>query len=281
MFSMAMSVLGDHGDVADKRERERLEALRKMQRSNMKVLGVVLLGLGLEDEGEVGVPAAAAAAAAAATAATAAVSTQKCEPFFLKLDPIRPSLALQGKAAWLQAARCGAFERLQELLARQPSLIGAQEDTGTGNTALHWCAATGDLEAIGWLISRGAACGARNFGGSTALHSAAGQGRLECVRLLLRQAGGAELVRQMDDSDRTAEQLAHRRGHAAVAELLQSAAEGTPPKKVLHPNPNPTGGPRRGAAKDAASEYRAHKLRSAHAVQLVEEGEARTLHPPP
>lgn len=118
---------------------------------------------------------------------------------------------------WLEAAKAGELERLQEMLR------GWVDDTGgnaatilcsqgkgtsysfTGHTALHWVSAKGHLDCVTWLLAEGSKAGLElvsctNHSDATPLHSAAANGRAEVVTLLL-EAGADSALK--DDCNET------------------------------------------------------------------------------
>lgn len=92
-------------------------------------------------------------------------------------------------AAWQGAAKRGDVRALTELLAANAELLhNRSEDTAErllGNTALHWAAAYGRVDAARWLLARRADPNGRNHGGSSPLHSACSHAQGEVVTLLL------------------------------------------------------------------------------------------------
>ncbi len=61
-------------------------------------------------------------------------------------------------AEWMEAAKRGNVAVLERLLGAEPWLLtNRSENTAEsllGNTALHWAAANGRLEAVHWLLGR-------------------------------------------------------------------------------------------------------------------------------
>ncbi|PNH12507.1 DnaJ subfamily B member 11 [Tetrabaena socialis] len=89
---------------------------------------------------------------------------------------------------WMTAARCCDVGSLEGLLAAEPALL-CSRGSGLGHTALHWCAAKGSVEAVGWLLQQGAEGAAVTVGGAAAAAASglrAGWGW--CSRLSLRLA---------------------------------------------------------------------------------------------
>ncbi|GAX75696.1 hypothetical protein CEUSTIGMA_g3139.t1 [Chlamydomonas eustigma] len=139
---------------------------------------------------------------------------------------------------WFLAAKLGNIPSMSSLLKQHPALIDIQNG-GLGHTALHWCAARGEVQAVQWLLDQGeaqltqqaqpeaaaAAAGLlskRNFQGSTPLHSAASNGQRSVVEVLLRSRGVD--VEAVDADGMTASQMALKFGHPAVSSLIEEAA---------------------------------------------------------
>ena len=104
---------------------------------------------------------------------------------------------------FLDAVRCGDTRRLRHLLdpdeaqlsgsgsrrgassfALQP--VNIDVFTADGQTALHQCCRTGNLELVKLLVSYGADVRLATRDGWTALHIAVGAGHQEVVRFLLK-----------------------------------------------------------------------------------------------
>ena len=161
-----------------------------------------------------------------------------------------PAVPQSARRDWFAAAKLCSVSQMASLLQRHPGLLLAR-GAGLGHSALHWCAARGDEQAVLWLLEKcrslepssgaggeegqaSATVGGvnlRNEVGSTPLHAAASNGCAAVVSLLLRQPDiNAALL---DDDGRTAEQAASDRGHAAVSaairdHLKQQASSGLP-----------------------------------------------------
>ena len=96
---------------------------------------------------------------------------------------------LMAQAEFFEAAKEGNSEKLRSLLAAHPSLLSYRgagtADAVLGNSAVHWAAAKGRVEALSVLLASGGDVHARNKGDSTPLSSAVTNGHATCVRLLL------------------------------------------------------------------------------------------------
>lgn len=90
-----------------------------------------------------------------------------------------------------------------------------------GMTQLHWSSIHGEMK-VARLIDHGADIHARTIGGETALHFAAMAGNLNAVRVLLDL--GAE-VSTKNNAGNTAHDLATHASHLQTAAVLQAAAE--------------------------------------------------------
>ncbi|MBE0664414.1 MAG: ankyrin repeat domain-containing protein, partial [Candidatus Aminicenantes bacterium] len=96
------------------------------------------------------------------------------------------------------AALKGDLAQAKELLAKDPSLLNAANDSG--RTPLHLAAQRGHLELAAWLIRKGADVNGRDSSYQLApLHLAAWGGHLKTVRLLLKN--GADLQAREKDNE--------------------------------------------------------------------------------
>ncbi|KAL1528485.1 hypothetical protein AB1Y20_009828 [Prymnesium parvum] len=119
---------------------------------------------------------------------------------------------------WMAAAKAGDVAALERLLAQHAWLLtNRSEETAEsllGNTATHWAAAHGRVEAVRWLLSReGVQRDGTNQAGGTPLHSAAAHARASVVSVLL-EAGADPSAK--DDSGETPRDAATRRGYRSV-----------------------------------------------------------------
>ena len=151
-----------------------------------------------------------------------------------------------------EAAALGDVTRLQAVLTSEPA--GLHQHSHDGWTALHLAAHFGRLEAVRFLLARGADVHARSkndldnhplhaalagrsaevtralldagadpnsaeHGGYTPLHQAAENGALAVIRLLLERGA---VPTPKDDQGRTPLDLAEAKGHAEAAEILRA-----------------------------------------------------------
>jgi len=156
-------------------------------------------------------------------------------------------------AGLVAAAGESDLARMQRMLG---SHIGVDSRDHAGSTALMVSSWHGNAEAVGKLLSAGAALELKGADGETALHLAAWGGNVRCLELLIR--GGAGLgskdnddmtplmhaawngrleavetllragakVDAMDTNGATSLMLAAEEGHADVLRILQKAAAG-------------------------------------------------------
>jgi len=155
-----------------------------------------------------------------------------------------------------EAAALGDVGRMRQLVEEQPDLATAYSHDGW--TPLHLAAHFGQVQAIDWLLRRGAPIGVRstNALGNTPLHAAAAGRRRRAVELLLvagadanaadadghtalhiaAQNGDVEMVRMLlgfgalpqagAQDGRTPLALAEQAGHQPVAEILRQQGAG-------------------------------------------------------
>ncbi|KAA6428792.1 MAG: hypothetical protein FRX49_01667, partial [Trebouxia sp. A1-2] len=131
--------------------------------------------------------------------------------------------------AWLDAARYGKLHSMKGLLkaaGKHKADLVAYSGAGTsyalmGHTALHWAAAKGYTEALGWLLQQGADADSPNQGGSTSLHSAAGHGQATAAEMLLYM--GCANGSLLDMSSESPRSLALSLGHANIARQIDLA----------------------------------------------------------
>lgn len=102
-----------------------------------------------------------------------------------------------------------------------------QRRSQNGRRALNYAAINNRVDAIRFLLARGASIEATNITGFTALHHAAEYGSLDAARVLL--AAGAD-PKHTNAEGVTPLARARQEGHLDVAELLEAAERGVRPK---------------------------------------------------
>jgi ankyrin repeat protein len=120
-----------------------------------------------------------------------------------------------------EAAKSGDLAKIKALIEKTPGLIGAKDETG--RTPLHWACRGVHIDAVKYLIERGADVNARDNNGIAPLHSVASKGHLEAARILIDK--GANLEHAMSNGE-TPLHLAAANGRKEVAALL--AEKGAP-----------------------------------------------------
>jgi len=112
------------------------------------------------------------------------------------------------------AALNGDLNRVQTLVAENPDLVNAQNQSGL--TPLHLAAIKGQVAIAEFLLQKGADPNLAEANGDTPLHFAASYGYVEIVRSLLEHGAKVNL-RNLDG--KTA--LSRGRPGPAIAELLK------------------------------------------------------------
>jgi ankyrin repeat protein len=115
-------------------------------------------------------------------------------------------------------ARKGRVDRLREIAAADPALLGTLNNDG--ETPLHEAAKYGQLDVLRFLVEHKADVNARQYDGATPLHFAAGFGELETVKFLLDN--GAE-VDVKEVSGMTPIMAAQTRNHREIIDVLTKA----------------------------------------------------------
>jgi len=150
-----------------------------------------------------------------AAAVVAAVLASGADPNFLSPAGQLPICA---------CAVHGAKDALEVLL--QSASLDVDRLESTGRTALHLGCQLGHVRTVELLLTAGANPRLLAPGNRSALYIAAEHGSLSCVEVLLRVGGLAEAdIYQPSTRLTTPLSAALRRGHAAVAELLNSFAQ--------------------------------------------------------
>ena len=130
-------------------------------------------------------------------------------------------------SAFLLAAKAGDHAQLQRLHAssaapRELCAARAPGVSSAGHSALHWAAAGGHAEAVGFLLGcEGTQVNLCNNGGSTPLHSAAANGHAAEVRKLI-EAGAKPSIK--DTEGQTPFDVAAARGHADAAREIPASS---------------------------------------------------------
>lgn len=122
-----------------------------------------------------------------------------------------------GAAPIHDAARCGAIEKLAELLSNSAQVDAIDDD---GMAPIHHVASLGYVDAVELLLRCGADIELRGPQGWRALHMAASWGYTDTVAILLEWGADASAV---DDHGFTPYDWAHKRNHRGAAVLLHSA----------------------------------------------------------
>ena len=115
-----------------------------------------------------------------------------------------------------EAARSDDLEKVQELLAKDPSLVSSRDDLSW--TPLHYAAAYGCRDVAQLLLARNAEVDARDDLGGTPLHLAAVNGSKDVVELL---PSGKASVNAKTKRGLTPLSLALDKDHHEVADLLR------------------------------------------------------------
>ncbi len=116
-----------------------------------------------------------------------------------------------------EAARAGDLDRLAELISKDPALVDARDEGD--HTPLHTAAMMGRMDAVMFLLEKGADVDARNTANQSPLLYAAYTGHAEIVDTFI--AHGAEF-NYRDTRGYTPIHFAAREGRKAVVELLVS-----------------------------------------------------------
>jgi len=142
-----------------------------------------------------------------------------------RLDADRASVNSFSGDGWTAlhlAAAFGGAEAVRVLLERGAD-VHAVSRNPQQNQPLHAALAlSGDLETVRLLLDAGAEVNAAQAGGFAPLHSAASAGRREAAELLV--ARGANPA-QTDHQGHPAAHYARQRGHAELADWLDSAKD--------------------------------------------------------
>lgn len=139
-----------------------------------------------------------------------------------------------GYTAFATAALGGQFD-MAETLLKYGDVNGADS---FGNTLLMAATTTGEIEAIRWLVGKGAdvnKVSQLEYGGRTALIDATEVGAVESARTLL-ELGADPHLKMKDGSTALSHALAATAKNDEIVELIRAALAKTPPPK---PKPSP------------------------------------------
>lgn len=125
--------------------------------------------------------------------------------------------ALGTQQELIEAAKRYDFARVQALAERGDE-VSAQDRLG--NPAITYAILAVRSDMVAWFITAGADVNAQSLTGYTPLIVAAGQGDLQIVQLLLHAGAAPNKVTERGHS---AQWMAQKRGHVAVAEVLRQA----------------------------------------------------------
>eukprot|EP01050_Picozoa_sp_SAG11_P009409 SAG11_NODE_880_length_6754_cov_29.319760_4_plen_330_part_00 len=126
------------------------------------------------------------------------------------------------RRSWLNAAKTDNIGLLEKHLEAHPELLNYRGQS-LSNSALHWAAAKGHVDALQLLLDRRANIDALNSSGASALHSSAANGAVACVELLLAHGADPDLF---DHVGRTARDCAQVRSHAVVVKVIDKFTSG-------------------------------------------------------
>lgn len=119
------------------------------------------------------------------------------------------------------AGKTGDLEKLKEFLDKFGAASINERDHG-GDTALTWAAWTGKIDAVEFLLARGAGLEAPGMHGKTALIWAAQGGKKDVVALLLERGANIDAK---DDNGETALTLADRNGLQEIGKQIRGWIE--------------------------------------------------------
>ena len=146
----------------------------------------------------------------------------------LALCSAPPALAQDAQARLWDAAIAGDTVAIAAALTAGAKLDALDfRRSQNGRLALNLAAINNRVDAIRFLLVRGAAIEGKNVTGFTALHHAAEMGSLDAARALLE--AGANPASRNNEGWKPAE-VARDRDHVDVAMLIEAAERGQKPK---------------------------------------------------
>lgn len=187
-------------------------------------------------------------------------------------EPSRVKASSAATTEWLEAARSGVINRLSAF-ELSPLLLGAADRSGW--TAMHWCAARDNTNALSWLIDAGAPVMARTAAGYTALTVAAHKGHSACIAVMLRTGPCESLTLLADRSGLTP--LHHAAASADVESVQRLLAAGVSLTHIAALKNRDNSTPQAIAARVAATATGGRQRQSTAVLKLLE-GESKRLH---
>lgn len=133
-------------------------------------------------------------------------------------DSFARAFGLRAKPAWIEAAKAGNLEVLQDL--RKGGHPPSRHDRW-GDTALTWAANNGHIDVVRWLLEEGADINARQGQGATAVILAADKGHADIVTLLIERGANLNLIDRRENAGPIV--FAARGGHHGLVKQLEAA----------------------------------------------------------
>ena len=129
----------------------------------------------------------------------------------------RPKSAVGGRSGGIWPTKAKSFTPLCFLLVLMFITVGCKKRAAKPTESLHQVVASGDIDQIKSLISKGADVNAKDRSDRTPLHYAARWGHKDVAELLLAKDAD---VNVKDNRGRTPLSLAEEEGHNEIVELL-------------------------------------------------------------